>query len=168
VPARHIAKWNGTSWSALGAGTDGIVRALMVYDDGGGPALFAGGDFLVAGDVLTHHIARWDGTTWSALGSGVNESVQALAVYDDGEGPALFAGGDFTSAGGVAGRNRVARWDGASWSAAGGGMNDTVLALAVYDDAGGAELYAGGEFTSGDCRRHGRPRPCPALGRHEL
>ncbi len=61
-----------------------------------------------------------------------------LAVYDN----ALIAGGWFTTAGGVA-ASRIARWDGASWSALGSGMNDDVRALAVYDNA----LFAGGGFT---------------------
>ena len=41
VSTRHIAKWNGTSWSAVGGGMDnlGTVRALTVFDDGFGAAL---------------------------------------------------------------------------------------------------------------------------------
>ena len=31
VPADHVAKWNGTSWSALGNGTQGPVDSLAVY-----------------------------------------------------------------------------------------------------------------------------------------
>ena len=60
-------------------------------------------------------------------------AVRALAVYDDGNGPSLHAGGSFSSAGGVL-ANRVARWDGSTWSALGVGLNSDVLALTVYDD----------------------------------
>ena len=71
-------------------GVNQEVLALAVYDDGSGPALYAGGGFSTAGGVVVHHIARWDGVRWSALGSGMNKSwVEALAVYDDGNGPAL-------------------------------------------------------------------------------
>ena len=69
----------------------------------------------------------------------------ALPIYDDGAGPALYAGGDFTSAGGVS-ANRIARWNGTSWSALGGGLSGLVGALAVHDDGAGAALYAGGAF----------------------
>jgi hypothetical protein len=72
-------------------------------------------------------------------------------VYDDGSGPALYVGGHFTAAGGVP-VNHVARWDGVSWSAltgaAGTGTDDSVSALAVYDDGGGPALYVGGHFTA--------------------
>ena len=97
------------------------VRALTVFDDGGGPALYAGGDFTTAGGVAANRIAKWDGSSWTALGSGMNNDVHALAVFDDGGGPALYAGGAFTTAGGVA-ANRIAKWDGSSWSALGSGM----------------------------------------------
>jgi hypothetical protein len=42
----------------------------------------------------------------------------------------------------------MARWGGASWSALGSGMVDTVRDLAVHDDGGGSALYAGGYFNS--------------------
>jgi hypothetical protein len=37
-----------------------IVRALAVFDDGNGPALYASGDFTLAGGVAANYIARWD------------------------------------------------------------------------------------------------------------
>jgi hypothetical protein len=108
-----------------------------VFDDGGGPALYSGGEI----------VGRWDGSTFSTVGSGMNE-VLALAVHDDGGGPALFAGGSFTTAGGGA-ASRIARWDGSSWSALGSGMDSAgVHGLAMYDDGGGPALYAGGSFSS--------------------
>src|SRR5262249_19672618 len=136
--------------SALGSGMNDLVYALTVYDDGSGPALYAGGRFTTAGGVPANFIAKWDGTSWSALGSGIGgtfPSVPAPAVYDDGGGPALVAGGAFTTAGGVP-ANRIANWDGTSWSALGSGMNDLVLALTVYDDGGGPALYDGGAFAT--------------------
>jgi hypothetical protein len=157
--ANRVAKWDGSAWSALsgpsGTGADGTVWALAVWDDGGGEALYAGGDFTTAGGVTANRLAKWDGSAWSALsgpsGTGTNNTVRALAVWDDGGGPALYAGGDFTTAGGVI-VNRVAKWDGSGWSALSGpsgtGTNNTVRALAVWDDGGGAELYAAGDLTT--------------------
>ena len=69
VAANHIAKWDGSAWSALGSGMNGIVHALAMDDAGN---LYAGGDFAIAGGVAANHIAKWDGSTWSALGSGMN------------------------------------------------------------------------------------------------
>ncbi len=147
VPANYIAKWDGTTWSALGSGMDGEVRALTAFDDGSGEALYAGGFFMTAGGVAANRVAKWNGTSWSALGSGMNNSVLALTVFDDGGAEALYAGGVFTTAGGVA-ANRVAKWDGTSWSALGSGMSGNVLALAVFDDGSAQALYAGGLFTT--------------------
>ena len=151
VAANRIARWDGTSWSALGAGVSGpallqAVHALTVFDDGGGAALYAGGVFTSAGGVPAMNIAMWDGTSWSALGSGVVETVHALEVFDDGSGEALYAGGNFTSAGGVV-ANHIAEWDGTTWAALGRGMNHVVFAVAGFDDGSGGALYSAGFFT---------------------
>ncbi|NOT30808.1 MAG: HYR domain-containing protein [Planctomycetes bacterium] len=145
--ANRIAKWDGSSWSALGSGMNNDVVALAVFDDGGGPALYAGGTFTTAGGVPANRIAKWNGSSWSALGGGLSGIVRALAIFDDGGGSALYAGGFFLTAGGAA-ANRIARWDGSSWSALGSGVTDSVHALAVFDDGGGPALFAGGYFTS--------------------
>jgi hypothetical protein len=47
VAANNIAKWDGTHWAALGSGTNNLVFSLIVFDDGMGPALYAGGWFTV-------------------------------------------------------------------------------------------------------------------------
>jgi hypothetical protein len=159
VTASRIAKWNGTQWIPLGAGTSSAVYAMAAYDDGtgGGPMLHAAGVFTMAGGAPVNFVAKWSGASWSSLGGGMGSGVLgvwSLAVFDDGtgEGPCLFAGGDFGSAGGVA-APRLAKWNGASWSAAGTGLvggGSGVYALSVWDDGSGTgpALYAGGWFTS--------------------
>jgi len=153
---QRIARWNGSAWNSVGgglSGTDSHVRALVVYDDGTGPALYAGGLFAQAGGAPARNVARWDGTSWSPLGippaDGVDGQVEALTVHDDGSGPALYVGGGFASAGGAPAA-RIARWDGTSWSALGSGASAGVSALASFDDGTGSgpALYAAGSFTS--------------------
>ena len=72
VPLSRVAAWNGTAWSALGAGIDSgagrSVAALAVYDG----KLIAGGLFATAGGSPAANIAAWDGATWAPLGSGTN------------------------------------------------------------------------------------------------
>lgn len=152
IPASRIARWDGSSWSALGAGILGEGSALVAHDEGQGSVLFVGGGMKQAGSATAHGVARWDGSSWSALDGRAQASpddwVYAVETFDDGSGPALFVGGSFRTAGGVATR-RIARWDGSSWSAVGGGMDDgAVLALAPFDDGTGPALYVGGSFTS--------------------
>ena len=152
VSSKGIIRWNGTSWSSVGGGLnnmpDGIpgVRAMAVYDDGTGPALYVAGGFTHAGTVLVNHIAKWNGTSWSALGSGTNNGVFALAVFDDGTGPQLYAGGYMNSAGGVPLTSYIARWNGMAWAAVPGTFSNVVESLTVYDDGNGPALYAGGYY----------------------
>ena len=148
LTVNHVAKWDGTSWSALGTGLSAQGVCLGVFDDGGGPALFVGGSFALAGGVTVNGVAKWDGVTWSALDVGVVGGVSALGVFDDGTAPALYAGGGFSAAGGQPASN-VAKWDGAHWSAV-GATNGGVLDLIGFDDGTGPGLYAAGLFTIAD------------------
>ena len=155
VVVNNVARWDGSSWSALGSGVSNGVSALAVFDDGSGPALYAAGGFTSAGGVSANRIARWNGSGWSALGSGVgtvsSDLVFSLAVFDDGAGPALYAGGQFTSAGGVA-ASRIAKWNGFGWSALGSGVGsatfDRVLDMAGFDDGSGPALHVSGTFAT--------------------
>ncbi|TVQ65376.1 MAG: hypothetical protein EA379_00150 [Phycisphaerales bacterium] len=154
--ANSIARWDGQSWSPLGAGVSGDVSALAVYNDGNGEALYVGGFFSSAGGAPnTNNIARWNGAAWSSVGGGANSEVSALAVYNDGSGAALYAGGFFSNVGSSPALpvSRIARWDGASWAALGSGVSGggpDVYAMVVHDDGsgGGDALYVGGEFTN--------------------
>ncbi|MBI1852815.1 MAG: hypothetical protein HYR85_20940 [Planctomycetes bacterium] len=151
VAARNIATWDGLAWSPLGTGVDGTVRVLAMLDDGNGRSLFVGGEFLAAGDSPASRIATWTGSEWVPLGSGLDGvgvvAALSLAEYDDGTGPGLYVGGQFATAGGQAASN-IARWNGTSWSAVGGGANNSITSLVVFDDGTGPALYAGGAFTS--------------------
>jgi hypothetical protein len=161
VYANGIAKWDGASWSPLAGGGSGFspspIEALTVFDDGGGPALYACGGFTFAGTTAANGIAKWDGAAWSALGSGLTSTsftfdVGAMTVFDDGTGRALYVSGQFSHAGGSQ-VNGIARWNGSSWSGVGaqgmGFLTHDVHALSVFDDGTGATLYAGGRFSYG-------------------
>jgi hypothetical protein len=146
----YVAKWDGSSWSALGSGTvgtNGIVYALA-FDSSGN--LYAGGAFTTAGGTTVNRVAKWDGSSWSALGSGTvgtDGIVYALAFDSSGN---LYAGGAFTTAGGTT-VNRVAKWDGSSWSALGSGTVGTdgiVYVLHAEGTFEGTDIYIGGEFTT--------------------
>jgi hypothetical protein len=146
--ADHILRWNGSFWRPLGSGVSDVVETMIVHDDGSGPALFVGGSFQVAGGLVVHRVAKWNGTSWSSLDQGMNQTVRAFAIHDDGSGPALYAGGVFTRANDLYVANHVARWNGVNWTQVGGGTNDAVHALTVFDDGGGPKLIAGGIFTT--------------------
>jgi hypothetical protein len=77
---------------------------------------------------------------------GLDGEARALAAFDDGTGTALYVGGNFSSAGGIP-VNNLAKWDGASWSSVGLGLNFGVDSLLAYDDGSGPALYVGGNFS---------------------
>jgi hypothetical protein len=47
ISANNVAKWDGSSWSALGSGVNGNVRALTILNG----EIYAGGTFTTAGGV---------------------------------------------------------------------------------------------------------------------
>ena len=117
-PARHIATWNGATWSALGSGlgAPGQTLSHVASIDGNVSGIFAGGLFTATGDGLLtlNNIGFWNGSTWSPLGSGTNDLVQQIALWGDN----LYVQGCFTQAGGVSTTN-VAVWNttSQSWAA---------------------------------------------------
>ena len=139
-----LSRWDGTSWQGAGAGTDGWIYELAVWDDA------ALGHVLVVGGLFTQpfqrNIAAWDGAVWQPLGR-LDSPVTALVVHDDLFSPRLYAaslGGVWTWEGAVDGwREQVA-------------MDRTVGALASVEEAPGPVLYLGGSFSQ-QVTRHGIP-----------
>ncbi|MEI6784637.1 MAG: Ig-like domain repeat protein, partial [Verrucomicrobiota bacterium] len=144
--ASRVAKWDGTNWSAPAGGVNSKVIALAVS----GTNLYVGGAFGSVTNGATRlpasSLAKLNLTTgqWSVYG-GLDNQVNALALA----GSTLYAGGLFTAAtngASAVSAYRIARLDLTTeqWSALGGGVNNTVTALAVS----GADLFAGGIFSS--------------------
>lgn len=135
--ASHIAKWNGSSWEALGTGTSHWVKSVA-FDSSD---IYVGGSFLSAGGQNnTTFIARWDGTNWNPVGTGLNLHVSTLVM----EGDSLYAGGAFSNAGGNPDADRIAIWNGTNWEAMDKGFNGWVFTIAINN----GNIYAGGTFTS--------------------
>jgi hypothetical protein len=143
-PANGIAKWNGSSWSALGSGPGGITLAAS------GSNVYVGGGFVSYDGIAAAHIAKWDGASWSALGPSVQgfsfaSYVEALAVSHRN----VYASGLIV---GMDGRwsREVARWNGGNWLLLETRMTGPpgyfvgVTELAISGD----DLYAGGSFTN--------------------
>ncbi|MEZ6036313.1 MAG: hypothetical protein R3F29_02450 [Planctomycetota bacterium] len=125
--AAGVAAWDGTSWAAVGGGTDREVYSLLVTTSG---ELVIGGVFSQVGGVLAKRVARWNGSTWAPFGFGLDHSVNALVQMPNGE---LIAGGSFWQG--------IKRWTGSSWSVLGTGIYNGTDALTI---APSGELIAGG------------------------
>lgn len=170
VTVNGIARWDGVSYSTLSGGPDigvnGIVGSLAVFDDGFGPALYAGGIFSEAGGVNVEHLAVWRPKSgWGDVGGfdvGAG-SVGDLEVYDDGTGPALYITGSFITVNDVT-VNGIVKWDGSEFSLLSGpegiGLGDeggpgSASSLEAYDAGGGTRLYVAGDFdTAGGRTAH--------------
>ncbi len=157
--ANGIAKWDGTSWHALGTGIRGHnagVGALVVFDDGTGDALYVGGTFRDAGDIFVNSIAKWNGVEWLPVGDGFLDDigftgqVRTLEVYNDGTGTALYAGGVF-AASGTTNVSNIAKWNGISWEPVGAGSDTVINDLISFNDfCSSSVLFAGGGFSTMD------------------
>ncbi|MFI4915808.1 MAG: GC-type dockerin domain-anchored protein [Phycisphaerales bacterium JB060] len=142
--------WDGGPFGALG--TPSQVGATLVWDDGAGPALYAGGEFFLAGMSQGGGVARWDGERWETLVGDDGRTLRgvgSLAVFDDGSGEQLYATGNFETIGGEH-FGHIARWDGQRWRPVTGdngtGVNIAAYDLAVWDDGSGPVLYVVGAF----------------------
>jgi hypothetical protein len=138
VPANHIARWNGTSWSAFGSGTNGDVRAVLALANGD---VVTGGFFTTAGGVAANFVARWSGSAWSALGTGFDGGVTDLLLAPNGD---VLASGHFSNAGGSP-ASHVARWNSTAWAGLGAGAGAVVHTLTLLPNG---DALAAGEFVT--------------------
>lgn len=140
-----MGRWDGRRWHALGEGLDERAFAVAVE----GNRVYVGGQFTKAANKTVNGIAMWDGAQWTALG---NSQTMGVAVDDRNkpewvntiavDGNNVYIGGQFASVDGVRAQN-LAMWDGARWSAVGGGTDAEVEVLLFHDGT----LYVGGDFT---------------------
>jgi hypothetical protein len=148
IAATNIAKWDGTTWSALGNGVrysnsggseNGAVRSVAIAQGD----LYVGGSFKLAGSQGATNIAKWDGSNWSSLGRGASGTVQALVA----NGHELFAGGGFVLMDGIS-VHATARWDGTNWWGLGSGFFHYGPVAAACN--GSEVFFAGGFWLAGN------------------
>lgn len=144
VAADRVARWDGTTWQAVGTSGPNIgnVEALGVLDVGGVPRLFAGGR-------VDPYIKQFDGSAWIDVGPGLANNAQCMTTFRDPVSgtTALYVGGAMSVVG-VPNTNHIARWDGVSWTALASGINGEVRDLLVHNDGTGIALYAAGSFNN--------------------
>jgi len=144
-------RWNGSSWVAMDLDycvrgivnmTPQDVRCFGFYGD----TLIAGGELLQwdgvndpCGGSYGYGLAAWVGNTnWENKPYNVTAYVKAVAQA----GGQLYVAGYATPP--HVNPQKISAWDGTTWHAMGGGLNDEVRALTLYNGS----LIAGGVFTT--------------------
>ena len=148
VPALNIASWNGSVWSALGAGLRGTpntspVNALASL----GTDLYAFGGFTNAGGITANGLARWNGANWSSFGT--LNGARTRAISNAGS---IYVCGDFNIANydtssNVIG-NHIIRWDGLNWHGLPGKPSNGTHLFVQAVETGSDGLYVGGFFNA--------------------
>ena len=141
-----LQAWNGATWTAIpGSTITGFQASAMIgYDDGTGPALYA------AATAATGSLRKWNGTAWQTIATTTG-SITTLEVFDAGSGAKLYAGGGFTQIAGLP-IAALARWDGGtSWSQLGVGLPPLAGATVQVNDlmavpGSSPLLYVAGKF----------------------
>lgn len=155
-----IARLEGDRWERLGNGPAGIIDVLTVLDLGEGPALHAMMRF--ADDRV---LLRLDGDRWRTVSviPGALDWPRRVVRFDAGlpagvAGVYVGLGPDNPYSSNSGPFKGVARWDGTTWSPAGGGLVSTLSsgverpgtcnAMTIFDDGlgGGPQLIVGGGF----------------------
>jgi len=104
ISAAKVAKFNGTTWAAMGSGFNAAVTSLLYAADG---YLYAAGPFTDTGGGETiNSVARWNGTAWESLGSEALSDPRSLA-YRNG---LLYIG-----AGGIVSGMPLVRFNGSNF-----------------------------------------------------
>jgi trimeric autotransporter adhesin len=136
VWATNIAKWNGTNWSAFGAGLSGEVIDLVAK----GSNVYASGFGILPELGSSFGLARWNGETWEALETSLN-SISAMLALEQG----LVVAGRGTNANRISGA-AIERIVENTTERIGSGHEGNFRSLALYK----GRIYVAGAFTSID------------------
>ncbi|MBK8167330.1 MAG: T9SS type A sorting domain-containing protein [bacterium] len=139
---RNIARWTGAAWAPLGSGLYSEVYDIEVYN----------GELVASGRIYNDYaghtlcgVARWTAEGW--VGFSQPHPASGGIVYDlevrDGY---LYAGGDFNAIESAT-AHRLARWDGATWTAVPGVPSD--VWVKTVDSAGNDFVLSGTRGNSG-------------------
>ena len=140
----QIARWDGTSWTPYAS--PGFVNSLAGFDDGSGPALFAGGNFVEDGQhYLLAKVLGPENISYLGLSPPTPAGTPRYIDTMSSLGSELYVGGRFIEVDGTA-APRAARWNGSQWAALGTGVTEDPTDSIVFDDGSGPAVYMSGSF----------------------
>lgn len=149
----YVAKYNGSTWSALGGPNGGFqkdaannvlgfIESLCIDTSGN---IYAAGNFI--NSLGKRYVAKYNGNAWSELGglNGLSANTYINSVCSDASGN-IYAAGYFWNS---SFKRYVAKYDGSTWGELGGlnGLSANERIRSIISDASG-NIYAAGEFTN--------------------
>lgn len=141
IQTDSVARWDGTSWQALGRGLKGYVYSLTLLPDG---RVAAGGEMWGHWPDDGRSFAVWEGAAWRfKLPLRTSASIECLTVLPNG---GIFAGGTFNSLQELAYSNAAIWNEAAGWSGFGSGIYGRIDSMAELDDG---HVVAAGGFSGG-------------------
>jgi len=133
----------------LAAGAAGEISTAVWTLGVGGGYLYAGGDFIRAGNAGVLGLARWDGVEWSAvMGPRTRRAYLAAREVRVVSSDNIYIGGNALRLIGGKSVGRIAHWDGSSWDSMAGGLTGTGTIGANSIIEQGGLVYVGGSFTA--------------------
>lgn len=155
-----IQVWDGVSWTKIADAFGGKVFSLAMFDDGTGPALWAGGTMWKIATpnesyIEVNGLAKWDGTSWHAMTAPhFSGFVYSMLTYDDGSGPTLYIGGTISLENDTP-IAALAKWTGSAFTTVGQpdwldsfGGSGWIQTMRALDLGNGPRLYVGGHFNT--------------------
>ncbi|TVQ75529.1 MAG: hypothetical protein EA380_10650 [Phycisphaeraceae bacterium] len=151
IDAMKLAKWDGIEWLPVHSETEDFPTILVLssFQAPGEtqPHLYAGSSLFP--DSLVPLFQRWDGSSWEDLTPQLAEQlnisshiIEMVVFDDDNTGPRLYVAGRFQISN-HAFCGGIARWDGASATPVGHGLNNIVHAITEFD----SKPIVAGDFT---------------------
>lgn len=132
-PRLNVAKWDGNSWTAMGAGLNNMVFNFESYNGD----LFATGSFTESGtDTLVHKIGKWNGNSWVPFDSSVVFNSPGAMIEFNGN---LIIGGVWETINGVPMKG-ITKWDGMNYTSMGNPLIKSVNSFWTFNN----ELYLSG------------------------
>ncbi len=132
--ARRVMAYDGSTWSTLGEGFDGIITAI--FPTGPDSAIVAG-NFSRFASTRTGTVAKWMNGHIQPLQSILDREVLAISTTVNGN---ILAG--LTAASNSSGSS-IRQFDGSTWSDLGPSLNSSVRAILPLSDG---TVIVGGDF----------------------